>query len=144
MKATAVWEGGFRTVLRDDRGHEVPVDLPLDEDGGDTGPTALELSVLSLAGCISTIFTLVAKRRRLPFEALTIELEAIRPERAPTISSIDGTFRITTPAAPEEVNTALNITLRTCPVGVLFDQARIPVRVRPIVVPSKALASTRM
>ncbi len=90
--------------------------------------------MLSLAGCISTIFTLVAERRRLRFEAMSVELDAARPQGSGTIASVEGTLHVVTTASAEDVATALNITLRTCPVGVLYEQAHVPVRVRPIVV----------
>jgi putative redox protein len=130
MKAVGTWQGGFRTLLEDSSGHTLLVDLPRDEGGENVGPYALELSVLSLAGCITTIFALVAKRRRVKFEGLTVELEAHRPKGAPTIASVDGTARVWSSAPSEEVATALEITLRTCPVGVLYEQAHVPVRVQ--------------
>ena len=134
MKGNGTWEGGYRTRLHDGRGHEVTVDLTPEEGGSDSGTSALELSVLSLAGCITTIFALVAKRRRLSFEAMNVELDAERPPGARTITSVDGILRVETSAPVEDVATALNLTLRTCPVGVLYEQAHIPVRVRPIVI----------
>lgn len=136
MKAVGTWKVGFQTQLEDARGHTVTVDLPADEDGGNLGTSALELSVLSLAGCITTIFALVAKKRRLRFESMRVELDAERPEGSPTITSVDGVLRLVTSADREDVETALNITLRTCPVGVLYEHAHIPVRVRPILVAS--------
>jgi putative redox protein len=134
MKGIGTWKGGYRTQLHDGRGHEVAVDLTPEEGGSDSGTSALELSVLSLAGCITTIFALVAKRRRLGFEAMNVELDADRPSGARTIASVDGILRVVTSAPVEDVATALSLTLRTCPVGVLYEQAHIPVRVRPIVV----------
>ncbi|HKN07629.1 MAG TPA: OsmC family protein [Thermoplasmata archaeon] len=130
MKAVGIWKGGYRTVLEDSSGHSVTVDLPRDEGGDDVGPFALELSVLSLAGCITTIFALVAKRRRLKFDAMKVELEADRPKGSPTIASVEGVLRVETSAPREDVQTTLDITLRTCPVGVLYEKAHIPVRVR--------------
>jgi len=130
MKAVGTWQGGYRTVLEDGSGHSVTVDLPKDEGGTEVGPYALELSVMSLAGCITTIFALVAKRRRLPFDGMKVELEADRPKGAPTIASVSGVLRVETPAAREDVEAALAITMRTCPVGVLFEHAHVPVRVR--------------
>jgi len=133
MKAIGTWQGGFRTILEDGRGHTVTVDLPHDELGDNLGTSALELSVLSLAGCITTIFALVARKRRLTFEAMTVELDAQRPEGAPTITSVDGVLRVTTSASVEDVETTLRITLRTCPAGVIYERAHIPVRVRAVV-----------
>jgi putative redox protein len=143
MKAVGTWKGGFQTELEDARGHTVTVDLPAEEDGGNLGTSALELSVLSLAGCLTTIFALVAKRRKLPFDAMSVDLDAARPRGARTIVSVEGTFRIVTSAPVEDVRMALDLTLRICPVGVLYEQARIPVRVRPIVLPPEPTAAGR-
>jgi len=141
MKALGTWQGGYRTVLEDSKGHRVTVDLPHDEGGGNAGPFALELSVLSLAGCITTIFALVAKKRRLKFEGMSVELEAQRPKGAATITSVAGILRITTSAPRAEVETTLEITLRTCPVGVLYEKAQVPVRVHLEVHTPVALAA---
>jgi len=132
MQAIGTWAGGYRTVLEDGRTHSVTVDLPRDEGGDSTGTSALELAVLSLAGCITTIFTLIARRRRLSFSGMSIALEAERPEGAPTITRVRGTFRLRTAASPEEVSTTLRLTVRTCPVGVIFEKAGIPVDVTPV------------
>lgn len=126
MYAKAVWREGAATALQDDRGHEVTVDLPPSEGGKDAGTSALELNLLSLAGCISTIFGIVARKRRVPFTGLEVDLEAERPSGAPTILRVHGTFRVTSHAPREDVESALGVTLRTCPVGVLYEQAGIP------------------
>jgi putative redox protein len=135
MRAVGTWLGGHQTLLEDESGHSVIVDLPRAEGGEDLGPFALELSVLSLAGCITTIFGLVAKRRRLTFEAMRVELDAVRPKGSPTLASVDGVLRLVTSAPRDEAQTALEITLRTCPVGVLYEKANVPVRVRLDVTP---------
>jgi len=131
MQAIATWTGGFRTVLDDGRTHRVTVDLPREEGGESAGTTALELCVLSLAGCITTIFGLVARRRHLSFDGMTVGLEAEKAQGATTITRVRGTFRIRTKAPPEEVATALRLTLKTCPVGVLFEKAGVPVEITP-------------
>jgi putative redox protein len=142
MQAIGTWRSGFETVLDDGHTHSVTVDFPVDEGGKSAGPTALELGVMALAGCITSIFALVAKKRRLEFQGMTIALEAERPHGAPTITRVRGTLRIRTRADPSAVKTALEVTLRTCPLGVLFEKAGIPVEVTPIVVaPAHAAAS---
>jgi putative redox protein len=135
MQARGTWKGGYETLLEDDHAHSVTVDLPIDEGGRSAGPSALDLSLLSLAGCVSTIFALVAHKRRLEYQGLSVALEAERPEHAPTITKVHGTVRIRTRAPPSEVDTALRLTVKTCPVGVIFERAGIPVEIRPIVVP---------
>ncbi|MCI4360358.1 MAG: OsmC family protein [Thermoplasmata archaeon] len=133
MQASAVWEHGFTTELSDGRGHRVTVDLPIEEDGADLGPSALDLSVMSLAGCIVTILLLVARRRRLPIEGIRVHLEADRPAGAPTVASVDGTVSVRSTGEREEVETAVRLTVRSCPVGVLFERAGIPLRLRVVV-----------
>lgn len=130
MQVTGIWQGGFRTALEDSSGHRLEVDLPTDEGGENRGPFALELSVMALAGCITTIFVLVAKKRRVPFEALRVDLTAMRPKGSPTIVAVEGTAHVVSRSPASEVETALDVTLRTCPVGVLFERAKIPVEVR--------------
>jgi putative redox protein len=135
VQAIGVWKGGYETVLEDGRTHSVVVDLPRDEGGGSAGTTALELLVLSAAGCITTIFALVARRRRLEFQGMNVALQAERPKGAPTITRVHGTLRVRTKADLADVETALQQTLRTCPVGVLLAQAGVPVEVVAIVEP---------
>jgi len=135
MEAKGVWKGGFVTELEDGRGHSVIVDLPEDEGGTDAGTSALELAVLSLTGCITTIFALVAAKRRVPFDGLTVTLSATRPPGAPTVRGVRGTVEVRSAAPPEEVGTVVRLTLKTCPVGVLFEQAHIPVSITVRVLP---------
>ncbi len=131
--ARGSWSAPFTTVLEDGRGHRIEVDLTREEGGSDRSTSSLELAVLSLAGCITTIFAIVARKRRLPFEALSIDLEADRPPRSRTVTAIRGTVTVTTSAPEADVGTAVEVTVRTCPVGVLFHGAGIPVEVRTVV-----------
>jgi putative redox protein len=135
MDVRGVWQGNFETRLEDGRGHAVTVDLPVDEGGQNAGTSALELGVLSLAGCITTIFGLVAKKRKLAFNGLTISLTADRPRGAPTIERVHGTLEVRTDVPKEDVETVLRLTLKTCPMGVIFERAKIPVDVAIVLSP---------
>ncbi len=136
LRARGTWRPPFGVTLEDGRGHRVESDFAREDGGDDRGPSALELAVFSLTGCVGAIFALVAERRRLAYSALELDLEADRPPRSRTITAVRGTVRVTTEAAEEEVATALALTVRTCPVGVLFANAGIPVSLSPIVVRS--------
>ncbi|HKM50577.1 MAG TPA: OsmC family protein [Candidatus Bathyarchaeia archaeon] len=125
MKAVSVWADGGRSVLDDGRGHSVVVDLPTDQNGTNAGPTALELCLMSLAGCTTTIFKIVAGRRNFAYKAFRVELEAEKPRDALTITSVKGKMEIVTDAEESEVGTVLKLTLKTCPVGVIFANAKI-------------------
>lgn len=139
MEANGNWQGGFLTRLDDGRGHVITVDLPLSSAGSDAGPTALELGLMSLAGCINTIFLEVAAKRKLKFQTLSISLRGERSSRAATIERVLGTLEVQTSAPRNDVETVLRLTLRTCPIGVLFDRAGVPVdvvcSVRPLGAP---------
>jgi len=134
MIAHGTWRGGHETWLEDGRGHTVTVDLPLDEGGRGAGTSALELAVLSLAGCVTTIFSLIAEKRKLPFGGLHITLTAERPAGAPTIERVHGVLEVETAAPEEDVETVLRLTLTTCPIGVLFERAHVPVEVTVAIV----------
>lgn len=121
MKAVSVWISGFRSVVDNGRAHSVVVDLPVNQGGEDLGPTALELALMSLAGCIGTIFAIVAGKRKLSYERLRVELEAEKGEK--TIEKVRGVLRIKTAASREEVETALRLTMEICPVGLIFERA---------------------
>ena len=136
MKARGTWMGGSHILLEDRRGHQVTVDLPHGEGGGDLGTSAVELTVLSLAGSILTVFAQVAKKRRLAFQSLRVDLDADQPEKAPSVAAVEGVLHVVTSAPPEDVASALGFTLLTCLAGVLFEQARIPVRVHSEVHPA--------
>lgn len=125
MKVTSRWIEGYRSETDNGRGHRVTVDLPKAKEGTDLAPTALELSVMALAGCITTIYATMAEKRRWKYEAMTVELDAEQSPGAPTIDHIRGRVIVKTKAPEEEVMTTLRLTMNQCPVGVLFDKAGV-------------------
>ena len=134
MHVRGVWQRGFETTLDDGRGHSVTVDLPVDEGGTDHGTSALEMALESLAGCFVTILLLVARKRRVRIDGVSVELDGDRPRGSPTITRVHGTATIVSPADEDDVQAAVDITMRTCPVGVLFERAEIPIQVVAVVV----------
>jgi putative redox protein len=127
--------GGYETELDDGRGHTVTVDEPLEDGGTNKGTSAHELLLLSLTGCITTIFHIIAEKRKLAFEGFTVSLKAERGRGTPSIQRVHGTVEVRTNAPPEEVETILRLTVKSCPVGSLFDRAHVPVEVTAKVVP---------
>ena len=126
MKAVSVWSDGYKSVLGNGRGHNVVVDLPTEQNGTNTGPSALELCVMSLAGCITTIFKTVADKRRFVYKAFRVELDAEKPKDALTVTALKGKMEIVTDASQQEAETVLRLTLnKACPVGVIFENAQI-------------------
>ena len=65
MKSTVrLAEGCYQSIVDNDRHHGLVIDLPDAKSGDDLGPTALELAVMGLSGCISTIWAVVAAKAR--------------------------------------------------------------------------------
>ena len=122
MRSTAKWMGKSQVLLDDGRGHETICDLPNAEN---IGPTALELSVMSYAGCIVTIFKIIAEKRRITFESLEVEVVADKPDGSKTIESIEFITKVKSDADQNKLEKVLELTSLTCPVGVLFKQAGI-------------------
>ena len=75
----------LKIAVDDGRAHSVCLDLP-PELGTDMGPTALELGVMSFAGCFATIFALTAKKMRVPLKDLEVKMEAVKSDEAGTIT----------------------------------------------------------
>jgi len=127
MKANSIWDVEYKSVVDNGRGHRLVVDLPKEEGGSDTGPTALELAGMSLAGCITTIFKMIAVKRNFEFESLKVQLDCEKSNDAATITKVTGTAELKTPASEVDAQTILNLTLKTCSVGVFFNKAGVPV-----------------
>lgn len=127
MKSTAKWINQFQSVVDNGRSHAMVIDLPTAQEGKDSGPTALELALMGLSGCISTIFAKMAAKMRLSFEALEIELDAQKPEGAKTIETVHFDMRIKSDATDEKIKKCLDTTVSNCPVGVLFKDAGVAV-----------------
>lgn len=128
MKARSKWVEGFRSVLDNGRGHSIVVDLPPDLGGADTGATALELTVLGLAGCISTIFALVAKKSRVKFDSLEVLVDAEKGTDIP-VKKANVKVIVKTSEPYKRIKKVLDHTLANCPVGKIFSKAGTEINV---------------
>ena len=120
MKSRSVLVDGYQSVIDNGRNHSVVTDLP---DGANVGASALELSVMSLAGCISTIFKKVAEKMRLNVEKVEVEMDA--EKGSDTIEKVKYTVRVKSDASEEKLKKCLENTEKACPVGVLFSKAGV-------------------
>ena len=101
------------------------MDLAAEKGGDNTAPSAVELAVMALAGCVTTIFSGVAPRRHLPFTKMEVTLDADYPAGAPTVLGVRGTADIWSDQSESDVKNSFDITLRECPVGILFENAGV-------------------
>jgi putative redox protein len=127
MKSNSLWTRQFQSVVDNGRNHSVVIDLPEAKGGSNSGPTALEMCVMSLSGCVGTIFAMVAEKMRLKFDSMEVELIAEQSQNAPTITDVHFTLYIKTHEEKDKVEKCLDHTINTCPVGVLFKQAGVSI-----------------
>lgn len=127
MSVKSTWIEGHKSVLDDGRNHSVVVDLPESSGGEDMGTSALELTNMSLAGCISTIFSIVASKMNLDIDELVVEIETSKSEETGTIDQADAEVKIESEEPKEKLEKCLEKTMDTCPVGLLYERAGVEV-----------------
>ena len=127
MKSASLWTRQFQSVVDNGRNHSMVIDLPEAKGGINSGPTALEMCVMSFSGCVGTIFAMVAQKMRLTFEHLEVEVNAEQKNEAPTITDIHFIMNIKTIETKDKIEKCLEHTMNTCPVGVLFKQAGVKI-----------------
>jgi uncharacterized OsmC-like protein len=127
INARAKLVEGFQIVLDNGYSHAVVVDLPPDLGTG-LGPTSLEVCVMSHAGCYVTICALTAKKMRIPLQELTVEVEAIKTDKAGTIT--EETFNITINAdvPADRIQRLHELTVKNCPVDILLKKAGVQIK----------------
>lgn len=125
MKATTTWTKGMSSIITNNRGHEVTIDLPDAKGGEDLGATAFELCLMSYCGCVNTIFNIVAKKMRIEFELLDVDTTGSQKDDALTFTDVEVELRIKSKSSNEKIEKCLQQTLKMCPVGVLFHQAGV-------------------
>jgi putative redox protein len=125
MKSNSLWTRQFQSVVDNGRNHSMVIDLPEAKGGSNSGPTALEMCVMSFSGCVGTIFAMVAKKMRLDFDKMEVEVNAEQKNEAPTITDIHFVIFIRTGESEEKIQKCLDVTMNTCPVGLLFRQAGV-------------------
>jgi putative redox protein len=117
----------FEIALVNCRSHEVTVDQPRDL-GKDVGPTSLELCLMSHAGCYATICALTAKKMRLPLKGCDVKVEAVKSEEAGTIVEENFEIVFNLDAPEDRVQRLHELTLKNCPVGILFERAGVKIQ----------------
>ena len=114
----------LRIAVDNGRAHSVCLDLP-PELGTDMGPTALELGVMSYAGCFATIFALTAKKMRVSLKDLEVKMEAVKSEEAGTITEASFDILVKADVPEDKIQRIFKLTLENCPVGKLFEKAGV-------------------
>jgi putative redox protein len=116
----------YEVALDNSRSHCTIADQPTPTFPG-LGPTPLELCVMSHAGCYATIAALTAEKMRLTLKGCVVKVEALKSEETGAIAeeNFDILFKI---EAPEDrIQRLHELTLKNCPVGILFEKAGVKI-----------------
>ena len=128
IKATAKWVENVRSIVDNSRTHSVVCDLPSGHDGVDSGPTALELALMSLADCGVTIFSNVCKKSNIELNKVDITVEAEKLPTSPVITGVTMKVKVSAKARKALLDGAWRRTEANCPVISIFTEP-IPVKV---------------
>ena len=126
LQARAKIIQNFEIALDNGRSHSLIVDQPTETSPG-LGPTPLELCVMSHIGCYATICALTAKKMRVPLKGCDVKVEAMKSEETDTIAeeNFDIVFKVDAPE--DRIQRLHELTLKNCPVGILFEKAGVKI-----------------
>ena len=128
IKATAKLIENVQTIADNTRGHSVVLDLGTAKGGDNTGPSALELAIMSLADCAVTIFADVCKKSNIEISKMEVEAEANKPADSPKLNGVNLKIKVTSKTREQKLNAAWRRTEANCPVVSIFKD-NIPVNV---------------
>jgi len=117
-----------RIVTENGRGHSVICDLSETAGGTNTGPTPLELSLMSLAGCGVIIYAEVCKNSKIDPGKIEIKVEAEKSPNSPVLSGVTMKVDIKSKTRKGLVEAAWRRVESACPVLVVYTE-QIPVKV---------------
>jgi putative redox protein len=127
LRAKAKLVENYRIDVDDQKTHAVCLDQPR-PDGTDLGPGALDLCLMSFAGCYVTIFVLTSKKMRFSLKNMEVNVEAVKSEAAGTITEANVNILVETDMPKDRLQRAHELTVRTCPVGILFEKAGVKLK----------------
>jgi uncharacterized OsmC-like protein len=117
-----------RLVTENTRGHSVICDLPEASGGTNTGPTPLELSLMSLAGCGVIIYADICRNSKIEPGEIEINVEATKSPKSPTLTGVTMKVNIKSKVRKALVEAAWRRTEASCPVFFIYKEP-IPVKV---------------
>ena len=120
IKAKATWVENVRSIVDNQRTHSVVCDLSTSADGTDSGPTALELSLMALADCGVTIFADVCRKSNIEVSKVEVMVEAEKSPVSPEITGVTMKVKVLSKARKELLDAAWRRTEANCPVLFIF------------------------
>jgi uncharacterized OsmC-like protein len=120
IKAKATLAENVRSIVDNQRTHSVVCDLSTPAGGTDSGPTALELSLMALADCGVTIFADVCKKSNIQPSKVEVVVEAEKSPDSPVITGVTMKVNVSAKTRKELLEAAWRRTEANCPVLLIF------------------------
>jgi uncharacterized OsmC-like protein len=134
IKATAKWVANVQSIADNTRGHGVVLDLGTVSGGDNTGPSALELAIMSLADCAVTIFANVCKQSSVELGKMEVTAEAEKSSDSPVINGVNMKVKVAAKARKQKLEAVWRRTEANCPVVFIF-QEKIPIKIEVETIP---------
>jgi uncharacterized OsmC-like protein len=128
IKVNAKWVQNVQSIVDNSRGHSMVLDLGTAKGGDNTGPSALELAIMSLADCAVTIFADVCKKSNVEISKMEVVAEADKPSDSPRLTGVDLKITVTSKARKQKLDAVWRRTEANCPVVSIF-QDNIPIKI---------------
>jgi uncharacterized OsmC-like protein len=128
IKVNAKWVQNVQSIADNSRGHSMVLDLGTAKGGDNTGPSALELAIMSLADCAVTIFADVCKQSNVEISKMEVVAEADKPADSPRLTSVNLKITVVSKARKQKLDAIWRRTEANCPVVSIF-QDNIPIKI---------------
>ena len=128
IKVNAKLVENVQSIADNTRGHSIVLDLGTEKGGDNTGPSALELAIMSLADCAVTIFADVCKKSNVKIEKMEVVAEAEKPSDSPKLSGVNLRVVVNSKERKQKLDAVWRRTEANCPVVTIF-QDNIPVKI---------------
>ena len=129
IKVKAKLVENVQSIADNTRGHSLVLDLGAAKGGDNTGPSALELAIMSLADCAVTIFADVAKKSNVEISTMEVVAEAEKPADSPKLTGVNLKVNVTSKAREQKLNAVWRRTEANCPVVSIFKD-NIPINIQ--------------
>ena len=84
---------GMKVEVSDGRGHSIVIDEPENLGGSDEGMTPVEITLASLAGCLSITTVFLAKKMRVDVNSIEVEIEGDIDDKAMSSADVYSGFK---------------------------------------------------
>ena len=128
IKVNAKWVQNVQSIADNSRGHSMVLDLGTAKGGDNTGPSALELAIMSLADCAVTIFADVCKQSNVEISKMDVVAEADKPADSPRLTGVNLKITVVSKARKQKLDAVWRRTEANCPVVSIF-QDNIPIKI---------------